>query len=85
MDCRIFTLQGNLVGDKIYKNTGGLEFLDLTTSSGIEDDGSWSSGVSIADVNNDGFVDIYISKELYDDNSELRRNKLYINNGDFYF
>ena len=76
---------GNLVGDKIYKNTGGLEFLDLTTSSGIEDDGSWSSGVSIADVNNDGFVDIYISKELYDDNPELRRNKLYINNGDFTF
>ena len=76
---------GNLVGDKIYKNTGGLEFLDLTTSSGIEDDGSWSSGVSIADVNQDGLVDIYISKELYDDKPDLRRNKLYINMGNFKF
>jgi len=76
---------GNLVGDKIYKNTGDLQFLDVTVNSEIVDDGSWSSGVSIADVNNDGLVDIYISKELYDDNPEIRRNKLYINNGNFTF
>ena len=76
---------GNLVGDKIYKNTGDLQFLDLTANSEIVDDGSWSSGVSIADVNNDGLVDIYISKELYDENPEIRRNKLYINNGNFTF
>jgi len=76
---------GNLVGDKIYKNNGSLEFLDLTKSSGIVDNGSWSSGVSLADVNNDGLVDIYISKELYDDDPELRRNKLYINKGNFTF
>ena len=78
-------LAGNLVGDKIYQNKGNLKFLDLTEDSGIFDDGSWSSGVSIADVNNDGLVDIYISKELYDDEPELRRNKLYINNGNFIF
>ena len=76
---------GNLVGDKIYKNTGDLQFLDVTANSEIVDDGSWSSGVSIADVNNDGLVDIYISKELYDENPEIRRNKLYINNGNFTF
>ena len=76
---------GNLVGDKIYKNTGDLQFLDVTVNSEIVDDGSWSSGVSIADVNNDGLVDIYISKELYDENPEIRRNKLYINNGNFTF
>ncbi|MGY8945831.1 MAG: VCBS repeat-containing protein [Flavobacteriales bacterium] len=76
---------GNLVADKIYKNSGDFKFIDKTESSGILDNGSWSSGITIADINNDGFVDIYISKELYDDNPELRRNKLYINNGDFTF
>jgi len=76
---------GNLVGDKIYKNLGNLKFEDLTIESGIYDDGSWSSGVSIADVNNDGLLDIYISKELYDDKPELRKNKLYINQGNFKF
>ena len=78
-------LAGNLVGDKIYRNDGALKFTDLTINSGILDNGSWSSGVSIADVNQDGLVDIYVSKELYDDNPELRKNKLYINMGDFKF
>tara|TARA_B110000238_G_scaffold57268_1_gene62563 strand:+ start:154 stop:3456 length:3303 start_codon:yes stop_codon:yes gene_type:complete len=78
-------LAGNLVGDKIYRNDGDLKFTDLTMDSGILDDGSWSSGVSIADVNQDGLVDIYISKELYDDKPDLRRNKLYINMGNFKF
>ncbi len=78
-------LAGNLVGDKIYRNDGDLKFTDLTIDSKITDDGSWSSGVSIADVNQDGLVDIYISKELYDDNPDLRRNKLYINMGNFKF
>ena len=78
-------LAGNLVGDKIYRNDGALKFTDLTIDSGITDNGSWSSGVSIADVNQDGLVDIYVSKELYDDNPELRKNKLYINMGNFKF
>jgi len=78
-------LAGNLVGDKIYQNRGNLKFLDVTEKSGIFDDGSWSSGVSIADINQDGLLDIYISKELYDDDPELRKNKLYINKGNFRF
>ena len=78
-------LAGNLVGDKIYRNDGALKFTDITIGSGITDNGSWSSGVSIADVNQDGLVDIYVSKELYDDNPVLRKNKLYINKGNFKF
>ncbi|MFL2638704.1 MAG: VCBS repeat-containing protein [Flavobacteriaceae bacterium] len=78
-------LTGNLIGDKIYRNLGELKFEDLTEKSGIVDNGSWSSGVSIADVNNDGLLDIYVSKELYDDKPELRKNKLYINKGNFKF
>lgn len=76
---------GNLVGDKIYRNTGNFKFTDKTDGSGIIDNGSWSSGITIADVNNDGLVDVYVSKELYDDKPELRRNKLYINKGNFSF
>ena len=76
---------GNLVGDEIYKNKGDLNFENMTPSSGIEDDGNWSSGVAIADVNGDGLLDIYVSKELYDYQPERRKNKLYLNQGDFKF
>ena len=76
---------GNIVGDEIYKNKGGLVFENVTPLSGIENDGNWSSGVSIADVNGDGLLDIYVSKELYDFQPERRKNKLYLNQGDFKF
>ena len=76
---------GNLVDDKIYKNLGNLKFLDKTPSSGIVNDNSWSTGVTVADVNNDGLLDIYVSCELYDDQPKLRTNKLYINKGNFEF
>ena len=76
---------GNLVGDEIYKNKGNLKFEKKTISAGISNDGNWSSGVSIADVNGDGLLDIYVSKELYDFKPERRANKLYINKGNFTF
>ena len=70
---------GNLVGDQLYLNLGGLKFKNITMQAGIIDDNTWSSGVAMADVNADGFVDIYVSKELYDFEPERRKNKLYIN------
>ncbi|KAA1243023.1 VCBS repeat-containing protein [Aquimarina sp. RZ0] len=76
---------GNLVGDELYINRGDLKFENISRNAGIKNTGGWSSGVAIADVNGDGFADIYVCRELYDDNKELRKNKLYINNGDLTF
>lgn len=76
---------GNLSGDELFLNEGNLSFKNITKKAGIKDNGGWSSGVVIADVNQDGLADIYVTRELYDDSPELRKNKLYINNGDLTF
>jgi len=70
---------GNLVGDQLYLNQGNLKFEDVSEQAGIQDNGGWSSGVLFGDVNQDGYQDIYVTRELYDHQPELRRNKLYIN------
>jgi hypothetical protein len=72
---------GNLVADRLYFNKGNLQFEEATASAGIVDNGAWSSGVLLADVNRDGWLDIYVTCELYDEHPDLRKNKLYINNG----
>ncbi len=73
---------GNQVADRLYLNKGNMVFEDITDQAGFVDNGGWSSGVLFGDINGDGFTDIYITRELYDDNPDLRRNKLYLNNGD---
>lgn len=73
---------GNMVPDRLYFNQGNFVFKDVTGEAGIQHDGGWSTGVTIADINNDGYVDIYVSRELHDDKPEWRKNLLYINNGD---
>ena len=58
---------GNMVGDKLYFNKGNFEFEDVTVKAGIREHGGWSTGVTVADLNNDGWQDIYVSQFLWED------------------
>ncbi len=53
---------GNQVSDRLYLNQGKLKFKEITREAGIPDDNSWSTGVSVVDLNGDGLMDIYVSK-----------------------
>ncbi|MEP6950726.1 MAG: VCBS repeat-containing protein [Ginsengibacter sp.] len=48
--------------NKIYLNHGHLKFEDVTAEAKIPEDGGWSTGVSVVDINNDGLLDIYICR-----------------------
>jgi len=52
----------NQVSNRLYLNTGGLHFRDVTKEAKIPQDGAWSTGVSVIDINNDGLMDIYVCR-----------------------
>lgn len=76
-----FFLTGNQTVDRLYLNLGNFKFKDITLESGLMKDSSWSTGVSMEDVNNDGFLDIYVCK-VGNYKTLKAHNLLYINNGD---
>ncbi|MCK0161532.1 VCBS repeat-containing protein [Allomuricauda sp. F6463D] len=66
--------------DKFYLNQGDFIFKDITTTAKLINESGWTTGVTQADVNNDGLLDIYISK--VGDHGVIRgHNLLYINQG----
>jgi len=68
---------GNQVSNKLYLNMGNLKFKDITEDAGVSGDQRWYTGVTMADVNNDGYLDIYCS---VGGKFGPKQNQLYINN-----
>jgi len=71
---------GNQVSSELYLNEGGFHFKNITRISRTQTD-VWCTGVSVADVNQDGWPDIYVSVAGPARDTTLRTNKLFINNG----
>ena len=74
----------NMGKNHLYLNKGNFKFEDITEKAGIGGTKAWSTGVVMADVNADGFLDIYVcnSGDIDGDN---KQNELFINNGDLTF
>lgn len=74
----------NESSNKLYLNKGDFVFEDITEKAGVAGIGDWSTGVTIVDINNDGFLDIYVCQ--VGGYKELKgKNLLYINKGDLTF
>ena len=71
---------GNQTEDKLFLNVGELQFKDITTEAHINNPFPWTTGVTTVDINNDGFLDIYICK-VGKHNSITGKNLLYLNQG----
>jgi len=70
----------NIGPNRLYRNKGNYQFEDITDKAGVADPDGWKTGVTMADVNGDGKIDIYVSGVDY--LTMHGHNVLYINNGD---
>ncbi|MGW9685051.1 VCBS repeat-containing protein [Flagellimonas sp. 2504JD1-5] len=75
---------GNMVGSHLYLNQGDFKFKEIAKKAGVFAEGLWNTGTTMADVNADGLLDIYVCRSAAKDPNK-RRNLLFINNGDLTF
>jgi len=76
---------GNQVSSRLYVNKGDFHFDDITTTAGVTT-ARWATGVTMVDINNDGYLDIYVSVSGPQwTKPENRANLLFINNGNHTF
>jgi len=71
---------GNMVDNKLFLNKGNWKFEDITEKAGVTCPGVWSTGATFADINGDGYLDLYVCKSGKPE-SKNRHNELFINNG----
>ncbi len=67
-------------GNKLYLNKGNFQFEDITEKAGVAGDADWSSGVTMADINGDGWLDMYVCT-VSNQFGLIGHNLLFINNG----
>lgn len=72
----------NMKSNALYVNKGNFKFEDITSKANVGGDDRWFTGTTMVDINNDGFLDIYVSVS---GKTQNRNNQLYINNGDLTF
>ena len=68
---------GNMVSSRLYLNKGSFRFEDISKKAGVTTT-QWATGVSVVDINQDGWPDIYLCMSGYA-TTEERKNKLFIN------
>lgn len=76
----IYFTANSFGNNKLYLNKGNFEFEDITEKAGVAGSADWCTGVTMADVNGDGFLDIYVSAVSQAYNLQ-GHNQLFINNG----
>lgn len=77
-------LTSNMGSNKLFLNKGQFKFEDISEKAGITDSLKWSTGVSLVDINEDGWLDIYVCNAGFQKNGDAK-NTLYINNHDLTF
>lgn len=76
---------GNQVSDKLYQNNGNWSFQDVSKDAGILQTNSWRNGAHTVDINQDGLMDLYITRGGFKSDSINNRNLLYVNQGNMKF
>jgi hypothetical protein len=75
----------NQGANKLFLNKGDFKFEDISDKAGFSKKDQWSTGVTMVDINNDGWLDIYVANAGNMMQEDLRKNQLFINNHDLTF
>jgi hypothetical protein len=78
-------LTANMGSNKLFLNKGNWKFDDISVKAGFTDKQQWSTGVVMADINNDGWLDIFVCNSAHMHDGVSKANQLFINNHDLTF